>query len=105
MENIEDNQDVDALARQQAALAAQARARGVAEGIAQAHAEDAYNAARQNAAGYAERLPDGRPRRWDIPPPPPPPEGIVQGAPVVPPPPEFAVGAINAQPGRQLMAF
>ena len=39
MENIEDNQDADALARQQAALAAQARARGVAEGIAQAHAE------------------------------------------------------------------
>ena len=49
MENIQDNQDVDALARQQAALAAQARARGVAEGIAQAHAEGAYDAARQNA--------------------------------------------------------
>ena len=96
MENIEDNQDVDALARQQAALAAQARARGVAEGIAQAHAEDAFNAARQNAAGYAERFPDGRPRRWDIPPPPPPPGGIVQGVPVAPPPPGFAVGAMNA---------
>ena len=51
MENIEDNQDVGALARHQAALAAQARARGVADGIAQAHAEDAFNAARQNAAG------------------------------------------------------
>ena len=96
MENIEDNQDVEALARQQAALAAQARARGVAEGIAQAHAEDAFNAARQNAAGYAERFPDGRPRRWDIPPPPPPPGGIVQGVPVAPPPPGFAVGAMNA---------
>ena len=82
MENIEDNQDVDALARQQAALAAQARARGVAEGIAQAHAEGAYDAARQNATGDAERFPDGRPRRWDIPPPPPPPEGVVQGVPV-----------------------
>ena len=75
MGNIEDNQDVDALARQQAALAAQARARGVAEGIAQAHAEGAFDAARQNAAGYAERFPDGRPRRWDIPPPPAAPAG------------------------------
>ena len=56
MENIEDNQDVDALARQQAARAAQARARDVAEGIAQAHTEGAFNAARQNAVGYAARF-------------------------------------------------
>ena len=50
MQNIQDNDDPDQQARTQAALAAQARARQVAAGIAQEHADSAYERARQNAA-------------------------------------------------------
>ena len=98
MDDNQDNQDLDAMARNQAALAAQARAREVAAGIAQEHADSAYERARQNAVGYAANNPDGRPRRWDVPPPPPPPpRQVVPGIPVVPPPPPgFATGAIAA---------
>ena len=42
MNDAEDNQDVDQMARTQAALAAQARARQVAAGIAQEHADSTY---------------------------------------------------------------
>ena len=98
MDDNQDNQDLDAMARNQAALAAQARAREVAAGIAQEHADSVYERARQSAVGYAANNPDGRPRRWDVPPPPPPPpRQVVPGIPVVPPPPPgFATGAIAA---------
>ena len=42
MQNINNNDDADQMARQQAALAAQARARQAAGGIAAAHAAGAY---------------------------------------------------------------
>ena len=60
MDGSQDRADMDQLARNQAALAAQARARQVAGGIAAAHADNAYNQARRNAAGYAARFPNGR---------------------------------------------
>ena len=98
MDDIQDREDMDQLARNQAALAAQARARQVAGGIAAAHADNAYNQARRNAAGYAARFPNGRPSRWGIQPPPPPAGGIIPGIPLPPPPPPsaLAVGAMNA---------
>ena len=98
MQNIGNNDDPDQMARDQAALAAQARAREVAAGIAQEHADSTYDRARQNAVGYATNNPDSRPRRWDVPPaPPPPPRQVVPGIPVAPPPPPgFATGAIAA---------
>ena len=52
MNNIGNNDDPDQMARRQAALAAQARARQVAGNIAAAHAAGVYNQARQNAVGY-----------------------------------------------------
>ena len=98
MDDIQDREDMDQLARNQAALAAQARAQQVAGSIATAHADNVYNQARRNAAGYAARFPNGRPSRWGIQPPPPPAGGIIPGIPVPPPPPPsaLAVGAMNA---------
>ena len=99
MQGIQDDGDQDQLARNQAALAAQARARQVAGGIAQAHADRAYQQARQNARGYVPPL------LGHVPPPPPgyglPPlqrGPVIPGVPVhpPPPPPAFAVGAMNA---------
>ena len=98
MQNIGHDDDPDQLARNQAALAAQARARQAAGGIAQAHADQAYEQARQSAVGYVPPL-LGR-----VPPPPPgfglPPlqrGQVIPGVPVQPPPPPaFAVGAMNA---------
>ena len=98
MQNIGDIDDPDQMARRQAALAAQDRARLVAENIAAAHAADVYNQARQNAVGYNPAPPGyvppppghpllPLPRRQVIP-------GIPVGGP--PPPPAFAVGAMNA---------
>ena len=52
MQNIGHDDDPDQRARNQAALAAQARARQAAGGIAQAHADQAYEQARQSAVGY-----------------------------------------------------
>ena len=46
MQNIQDDEDPDQLARQQAALAAQARARQTAASIAAAHAAGVYDQAR-----------------------------------------------------------
>ena len=51
MDNNQDNGDLDQQARNQAALAAQARARQVAAGIAQEHADGAHERARQSAVG------------------------------------------------------
>ena len=62
---IGNDDDVDQMARNQAALAAQARARQAAGGIAQAHADQAYDRARQNAVGYVPPL------LGHVPPPPP----------------------------------
>ena len=59
MQNIHNNDDPDQLARNQAALAAQARARQAADGIAAAHAAGVYERARQNAVGYAPPLTAG----------------------------------------------
>ena len=52
MQNIGNNEDPDQMARREAALAAQDRARQVAGNIAAAHAAGVYNQARQNAVGY-----------------------------------------------------
>ena len=99
MQGIQDDGDQDQLARNQAALAAQARARQAAGGIAQAHADRVYEQARQNAVGYVP------PMLGHVPPPPPgyglpPPQRgpVIPGVPVHPPPPQpaFAVGAMNA---------
>ena len=100
MQNNLNNDDPDQLARHQAALAAQARARRAAENIAAAHAAGVYmyDQARQNAVGY-----DPAPPGYAPPPPghllpPPPRQQVIPGVPIVgpPPPPPFAVGAMNA---------
>ena len=65
MQNIGNDDDVDQMARNQAALAAQARARQAADGIAAAHAAGVYDQARQNAVGYVPPL------LGHVPPPPP----------------------------------
>ena len=52
MQNTGNNDGPDQMARDQAALAAQARARQAADGIAAAHAAGVYDQARQNAVGY-----------------------------------------------------
>ena len=99
MQNIGNDDDADQMARNQAALAAQARARQAAGGIAQAHADRAYDRARQSAVGYVPPL------LGHVPPPPPgyglPPlqrGQVIPGVPLIPPPPPppFAVGAMNA---------
>ena len=97
MNNIGNNDDPDQLARHQAALAAQARARQAAEGIAAAHAAGVYDQARRNAVGYVPAPPGY------VPPPPGHPLSplqrgqVIPGVPVVgPPPPAFAVGAMNS---------
>ena len=91
MQNIGNEDDPDQMARRQAALAAQDRARQVAGNIAAAHAADVYNQARQNAVGYNPAPPGYVP---------PPPGQVVPGIPVggppPPPPPPFAGGAMNA---------
>ena len=98
MNNIGNNDDPDQLARRQAALAAQARARQVAGNIAAAHAAGVYNRARQNAVGYNPAQPGYVPPPPGHPLPPPPRQQAIPGIPIVgpPPPPPFAVGAMNA---------
>ena len=97
MQNIQNDDDPDQSARNQAALAAQARAQQVADSIATAHAAGVYERARQSAVGYVPAPPGY------VPPPPghvlPPLQRgqAIPGAPVPPPPPPaFAVGAMNA---------
>ena len=97
MNNINDNDDPDQLARDQAAIAAQARARQVAAGIAAVHAAGVYDQARQNAVGYVPAPPGYVPPPPGHPLPPLQRRRVVPGIPVVgPPPPAFAVGAMNA---------
>ena len=99
MQNIGDTDDPDQMARHQAALAAQDRARQVAGNIAAAHAADVYNQARQNAVGYNPAPPGYVPPPPGHPLSPLPRRQVIPGIPVggPPPPPAFAVGAMNAQ--------
>ena len=97
MNDNQDNQDLDQMARTQAALAARARAQQVADNIAAAHAAGTYEQARRNAAGHVPAPPGY------VPPPPPghalpplQPGQVIPGVPVQPPPPGFATGAIAA---------
>ena len=98
MQNNLNNDDPDQLARRQAALEAQARARQVAGNIAAAHAAGVYNRARQNAVGYNPAPPGYVPPPPGHLLPPPPRQHPIPGIPIVgpPPPPPFAVGAMNA---------
>ena len=90
MESLQDTDDADQLARNQAALVAQARAQEVADRLIVQHAEREYDTARQRAAS---RVPTGprRPGRLQEfgPPPEPPRINDAVGEPG-PPPPSFA---------------
>ena len=98
MQNFGTTDDPDQMARRQAALAAQDRARQVAGNIAAAHAADVYNQARQNAVGYNPAPPGYVPPPPGHPLSPLPRRQVIPGIPVggPPPPPAFAVGAMNA---------
>ena len=97
MQNINDNDDPDQSARNQAALAAQARARQAAAAIAADHAAGVYDQARRNAVGYVPAPPGYVPPPPGHPMPPLPRRQVIPGVPVAgPPPPAFAVGAMNA---------